>query len=154
MSSKQSQKGTRFEYLIRDKLTEATGVKWERAPSSGAGAIKGDLFCPTAFYHYCFECKSYADSVIQENLLTAKSNNFYSWWKQCVLQAQAMQKKPALVFKKDRGKHFIAVLEDIPELNRITINTELDGHYVDATIYLFDDWLEFMKEKICTVFSN
>lgn len=142
MSSKQSQKGARFEYLVRDMLTEKTGVRWERAPLSGAGALKGDLYCPTNHYLYCFECKSYADTVIQENLLTAKSNNLYSWWNQCATAAQAMNRHPALVFKKDRGKPMIAVTENIGNLNKISLTSDLGETYVDVHIYLFEDWLK------------
>ncbi len=141
MSSSQSQKGTRFEYLIRDKLKEKTGVAWERVPMSGAGTMKGDLYCPTNHYYYCFECKSFADTVIQENLLTAKSNNLYSWWDQAAREAQQMNRKPALVFKKDRGKPLIAVAEEIKGLNRFSLVSNLGNTYVDVTIYLFDDWL-------------
>lgn len=141
MSSRQSQKGARFEYAVRDLLTARTGVEWARAPSSGSGTIKGDLFCPTAFYYHCFECKSYKDSVIQENLLTAKSNNLVSWWKQAVVQADHMRKIPAVVFKRDRGKTFIAIMEDIPELSCVAVRTE----HMDVHIYLFEEWLEHKK---------
>lgn len=141
MSSKQSQKGSRFEYKIRDMLTEKTGVEWARAPSSGSGIIKGDLFCPYNHYFYCFECKSYKDSVIQENLLTAKSNNIYAWWEQCLAQAEKMKKKPGLVFKKDRGKPFIAVQEQEKSLFGIHLHTEWGEMY----IYPFEYWLEFKR---------
>lgn len=149
MSSKQSQKGSRFEHLVRDMLTEKTGVRWERTPMSGAGAMKGDLYCPTTHYYYCFECKSFADSVIMENLLTAKSNNFYGWWDQCTREAAAMNRNPALVFKKDRGKPLIAVVEDIPGINKFKLESDLGDTYVDVCIYLFEDWLrETPVEKI------
>lgn len=142
MSSKQSQKGSRFEYKIRDMLTEKTGVKWDRVPMSGAGSMKGDLYCLTNHYYYCFECKSFKDTVIQENLLSAKSNNFYGWWEQTVREADEMNRKPALVFKKDRGKPLIAVVEEIPDLNRFSLTSDLGDTYVDVFIYLFADWLE------------
>lgn len=142
MTNKSAAKGSRFEYAIRDKLKEKTGVAWERVPMSGAGTMKGDLYCPTNHYYYCFECKSFADSVIQENLLTAKSNNFYSWWDQATREAQQMNRKPALVFKKDRGKPLIAVVEEIKGLNRFSLSSNLGETYVDVYIYLFDDWLD------------
>lgn len=141
MSSKQSQKGSRFELICRDLLTQKTGVRWERAPLSGAGALKGDLYCPTRHYYYCFECKSFADTVIQENLLTAKSNNFYMWWDQTTREAQQMQRKPALLFKKDRGKPMIAVPEKIEGLNSLQLTSDLGDTFVDVWIYLFEDWL-------------
>lgn len=141
MSSKQSQKGSRFEYKIRDMLTEKTGEKWERVPMSGAGAMKGDLYCPTNFYYHCFECKSFKDTVIQENLLSAKSNNLYAWWEQCTREAKQMKKKPALVFKKDRGKPLIMV-EDKKELNHIKLVSSLGGTNIIGYIYLFEEWLQ------------
>lgn len=141
MSSKQSQKGSRFEYKIRDMLTDKTGVKWDRVPMSGAGAMKGDLYCLTNHYFYCIECKSFKDSVIMENLLSAKSNNLYMWWEQCTREAEVMRRQPALVFKKDRGKPLIAVAEDLPELNALSLRSDLGETYVDVSIYLFEEWL-------------
>ena len=141
MSSKQSQKGSRFEYLIRDMLSAKCGVKWDRVPMSGAGAMKGDLYCLTNHYFHCFECKSYADTVIKENLLSAKSNNFYPWWEQCTREAETMRREPGLIFKMDRGKPMIAVVEDIPELNSLAISSSLGETFVDVHIYLFEEWL-------------
>lgn len=141
MASKQSQKGSRFEYKIRDLLTEKTGVKWDRVPMSGAGSMKGDLYCLTNHYYYCIECKSFKDTVIQENLLNAKSNNFYSWWDQATREAQEMNRKPALVFKKDRGKPLIAVAEELENINRFSLVSDLGDTYVDVNIYLFEEWL-------------
>lgn len=142
MANKNAAKGTRFEYIVRDKLTKKTGVQWDRVPMSGAGSMKGDLYCKSNHYFYCIECKSFKDSVIQENLLNAKSNNLYSWWAQTAREAREMNRKPALVFKKDRGKHLIAVMEEIPELNRFSLTSDLGEEYVDVNIYLFDEWLE------------
>lgn len=142
MANASAAKGSRMEYLIRDLLSEKTGVKWERVPMSGAGTMKGDLYCPTNHYLYCFECKSFADSVIAENLLTAKSNNFYSWWDQATREAAQMNRKAALVFKKDRGKPLIAVVEDLPNINKFSLVSSLGETYVDVNIYLFEDWLE------------
>ena len=141
MANKNAEKGTRFEYLIRDKLSKKTGVAWDRVPQSGAGTMKGDLYCKSNHYFYCIECKSFKDSVIQENLLNAKSNNLYMWWAQAVREAKEMNRKPALVFKKDRGKHLIAVVEEIPELNRLSLTSSLGSEFVDVCIYLFDEWL-------------
>ncbi len=140
MSSKQAQKGSRFEYKIRDMLREKTGTQWERTPLSGGGTLKGDLYCVNANYYYCFECKSFADSVIMENLLTAKSNNLFSWWEQCVREAKQMNRTPALVFKKDRGKPLIAVEEELA-INYLHIASDLGEEYVNVFIYPFELWL-------------
>lgn len=142
MGSKQSAKGSRFEYKIRDMLTEKTGVKWDRVPMSGAGSMKGDLYCLTNHYFYCIECKSFKDTVIQENLLTAKSNNIYGWWEQAAREAEQMNRKAALVFKKDRGKPLIAVEEHIDMLPHIKIdNFNMNNIY----IYPFEDWLDIKE---------
>ena len=144
-TNRSAAKGTRFEYTIRDKLTAKTGVAWDRVPMSGAGAMKGDLYCKSNHYYYCIECKSFKDSVIQENLLSAKSNNIFSRWAQTMREAKEMNRKPALIFKKDRGKHLIAVLEVIPELNRISLVSDLGEAFMDVSIYLFDEWLDYMS---------
>ena len=40
-------KGARGEYLVRDMLREATGLKFERVPASGAlEYLKGDIYVP------------------------------------------------------------------------------------------------------------
>lgn len=141
MGSKQSAKGSRLEYKVRDLLTDKTGVKWERVPMSGAGAMKGDVYCLKAHYYHCFECKSYKDSAIQDNLLTAKSNNIYSWWEQAVREAGEMEKIPAIVFKKDRGKLFIGIAELVNGLPHIKISS----FGVEIYLYLFEDWLAEKK---------
>jgi hypothetical protein len=141
MSSAQSQKGSRFEYAIRDLLTEKTGVKWDRVPLSGGGSMKGDLYCLTNHYYHCFELKSFKDTVIQENLLSAKSNNIYGWWDQCVREAKQMNRIPALVFKKDRGKPLILIEESVPDLNFMQLKSSLGDTEISGSIYLFTEWL-------------
>jgi hypothetical protein len=108
--------------------------------------MKGDLYCVNANYTYCFECKSFADSVIMENLLSAKSNNIYGWWEQCVREAKQMNRVPALVFKKDRGKPLIAVEEEHP-INTLKLTSTLGDEFVDFNIYLFEEWLEVKDAK-------
>jgi Holliday junction resolvase len=145
VSSTQSQKGSRFEYKIRDMLSEKTGVKWDRVPQSGGGVIKGDLFCVANHYFHCIECKSFKDTVIQENLLTAKSNNIYMWWEQTTREAKQMNRVPALVFKKDRAKPLIMIEEKIEGLTFMFLNSDLGPTSVKAYIYLFEDWLANKK---------
>jgi hypothetical protein len=142
VSSAQSQKGSRFEYLIRDMLTEKTGVKWDRVPLSGGGSMKGDLYCLTNHYYHCFELKSFKDTVIQENLLSAKSNNIFGWWDQCVREAKQMNRVPALVFKKDRGKPLILIEETVPGINSFCLNSDLGDTPISGSMYLFTEWLD------------
>lgn len=122
-------------------LTARCGVNWARVPLSGAGPMKGDLYCPTNHYFHCIECKSFKDSVIMENLLTAKSNNLYSWWAQCVREAETMKRIPALVFKKDRGTPLIAIEETVKGLTSLTLDSNLGEAPMSVSIYVFEQWL-------------
>lgn len=65
----------------------------------------------------------------------------FMWWDQCVREAETMSRTPALIFKKDRGKPLIAVVEDIPELNCFSIRSDLGDTFMDVNIFLFEDWL-------------
>ena len=78
---------------------------------------------------------------MQENILSAKSNNLYGWWDQTTREAEQMKRKPALVFKKDRGKPIIMVEEIIETLTRFTLNSNLGETPINASLYLFEDWL-------------
>lgn len=148
LASKSSQKGSRFEYKVRDILREFTGCDWDRSPMSGAGKIKGDLYCANNQYFYCFECKSYADSPIQDNLLTAKSNNLYDWWEQAEREAKQANRKPAVVFKKDRGKILVAVPEYHTLPNYLKLKTDLiPGEETSLYIYEFEEWLKAVGKK-------
>ena len=53
-------KGARGEYLVRDMLRSASGLQFERVPSSGAlSYLKGDLYVPDAKNLFCIEVKNY-----------------------------------------------------------------------------------------------
>ena len=70
-------KGARGEYLVRDMLRDATGLKFERVPSSGAlEYLKGDLYVPNQRNYYCIEVKNYKDSPLSDKVFTQpKTNN-------------------------------------------------------------------------------
>ena len=93
-------KGARGEYLVRDMLREATGLKFERVPASGAlEYLKGDIYVPNNKNLYCIEVKNYADSPLTDKIFTAsKTNNLIRWWKKVVQQAYNGEQKPLLFF--------------------------------------------------------
>ena len=135
-------KGAKFELEIRDKLRTLTGYSWERAPASGALSaklgMKGDIILPAisgALSLYAIECKSYAEDAISSNLLYKAKQTFDDWWAQTTREACQMKAKPMLVFKKDRGKHMLAIDEEIPGLSYLHINKGTTNCYV----YLFDE---------------
>lgn len=135
-------KGARGEYLVRDMLRDATGLKFERVPSSGAlEYLKGDLYVPNQRNYYCIEVKNYKDSPLSDKVFTQpKTNNLVKWWKKIVIQAIGGNQKPLLFFKYDRSKVFV-VTEQKPE-NTIEY---LFIRFLDCYVLLAEDWLKHEK---------
>ena len=135
-------KGARGEYLVRDMLRDATGLKFERVPSSGAlEYLKGDLYVPNQRNYYCIEVKNYKDSPLSDKVFTQpKTNNLVKWWKKIVIQAIGGDKKPLLFFKYDRSKVFV-VTGQKPE-NTIEY---LFIRFLDCYVLLAEDWLKHEK---------
>ena len=135
-------KGARGEYLVRDMLRDATGLKFERVPSSGAlEYLKGDLYVPNQRNYYCIEVKNYKDSPLSDKVFTQpKTNNLVKWWKKIVIQAIGGDQKPLLFFKYDRSKVF--VVTDKKPQNTIEY---LFIRFLDCYVLLAEDWLKHEK---------
>ncbi len=142
-------KGARGEYLVRDMLRDATGLKFERVPSSGAlEYLKGDLYVPNQRNYYCIEVKNYKDSPLSDKVFTQpKTNNLVKWWKKIVIQAIGGNQKPLLFFKYDRSKVFV-VTEQKPE-NTIEY---LFIRFLDCYVLLAEDWLKHEKVEFISGF--
>ena len=132
-------KGARGEYLVRDMLREATGLKFERVPASGAlEYLKGDLYVPNQRNFYCIEVKNYKDSPLTDKIFTArKTNNLIKWWRKIVVQAEGGDQKPLLFFKYDRSKVFVVTAEKPTQSDEY-----LYVGFLDCYILLAEDWLE------------
>ena len=109
-------KGAEGERQVRDLLKKHTQLGFQRVPMSGAlEFLKGDIFLPNMHNNYCIEVKFYKDSHFNDKILTAlKSNVFIRWWDQTIEQAKKAGAKPALFFKYNRSKIFVAQ-RDEPE---------------------------------------
>ena len=109
-------KGAEGERQVRDLLKKHTQLGFQRVPMSGAlDFLKGDIFLPNMHNNYCIEVKFYKDSHFNDKILTAlKSNIFIRWWDQTIEQAKKAGAKPALFFKYNRSKIFVAQ-RDKPE---------------------------------------
>ena len=109
-------KGAEGERQVRDLLKKHTQLGFQRVPMSGAlDFLKGDIFLPNMHNNYCIEVKFYKDSHFNDKILTAlKSNVFIKWWDQTIEQAKKAGAKPALFFKYNRSKIFVAQ-RDKPE---------------------------------------
>ena len=137
-------KGARGEYLVRDMLREATGLKFERVPASGAlEYLKGDIYVPNNKNIYCIEVKNYADSPLTDKIFTAtKTNNLIRWWKKVVQQAYNGEQKPLLFFKYNRSKVFV--------VTEVEPSNKTDYMYISflkCYICLADEWLEIEQPK-------
>lgn len=137
-------KGARGEYLVRDMLREATGLKFERVPASGAlEYLKGDIYVPNNKNLYCIEVKNYADSPLTDKIFTAtKTNNLIRWWKKVVQQAYNGEQKPLLFFKYNRSKVFV--------VTEVEPSNKTDYMYISflkCYICLADEWLEVEQPK-------
>lgn len=134
-------KGARGEYLVRDMLREATGLKFERVPSSGALAyLKGDLYVPDRKNLFCIEVKNYEKSPLNDKVFTNKTNYLVQWWEKIVKQAELKMQQPLLFFKYSRSKVFVVTRILPKESNFMFIS------WLDCYVLLAEDWLK--NEKV------
>ena len=131
-------KGAEGERQVRDLLRKHTELEFQRVPMSGAlDFMKGDIFLPNMHNNYCIEVKFYKDSHFSDKVLTAKKSNvFIQWWNQTIEQAKKAGAKPALFFKYNRSKIFVAQ-KDKPENGLDYMYVSFLGCYVS----LAQDWL-------------
>ena len=131
-------KGAEGERQVRDLLKKHTSLGFQRVPMSGAlDFLKGDIFLPNMHNNYCIEVKFYKDSHFNDKILTAlKSNMFIRWWDQTLEQAKKAGAKPALFFKYNRSKIFVAQ-KDEPEngLNYMYVS------HLGCYVSLAHEWL-------------
>ena len=135
-------KGAEGERQVRDLLRKHTELEFQRVPMSGAlDFMKGDIFLPNMHNNYCIEVKFYKDSHFSDKVLTAKKSNvFIQWWNQTIEQAKKAGAKPALFFKYNRYKIFVAQ-KDKPENGLDYMYVSFLGCYVS----LAQDWLILEK---------
>jgi len=133
-------KGQRGEYLVRDMLRDASGLQFERVPSSGALAyLKGDLYIPDANNAFCIEVKNYEKSPLSDKVFTNKTNYLLIWWEKIVKQAELKLQQPLLFFKYSRSKVFV-VTNIKPE------NTKyMHISWLECYVCLAEEWLENEK---------
>jgi Holliday junction resolvase len=133
-------KGQRGEYLVRDMLRDASGLQFERVPSSGALAyLKGDLYIPDANNAFCIEVKNYEKSPLSDKVFTNKTNYLLIWWEKIVKQAELKLQQPLLFFKYSRSKVFVAT-------NIKPENTKyMHISWLDCYVCLAEEWLENEK---------
>lgn len=151
-ANKSKAKGSAFELKIAKLLTQHYKIEFKRVPMSGALAFfKGDIFSPKQFttFEYVIECKHYK-AVNFNSLLTAKSNDMYSWWEQTQRETKQMNdyydtnKDPLLIFRWDRSKDFVVWNNDINIKNQMTIQS-FDNEF---KIGLLSEWLNESQKPV------
>jgi len=134
-------KGARGEYLVRDMLRDASGLQFERVPSSGAlSYLKGDLYVPDEKNLFCIEVKNYEKSPFTDKIFTNKTNYLLQWWEKIVKQAELKLQQPLLFFKYSRSKVFVVTTLK-PENTRYTYVS-----WLDCYIMIAEEWLD--QEKV------
>lgn len=135
--NKSKAKGAKAEVEVRDILKANSGLPFQRVPLSGSiKFLKGDIYIPNKDNVYCIEVKHYKEEQINSTIITSKESQFEKWWNQAVREAKTMENSPLLIFRKDRGKYFVAGY-GISKSNHKCIYIE----HLDVDILLLDDWL-------------
>ncbi len=137
-------KGARGEYLVRDMLRNASGLQFERVPSSGAlSYLKGDLYVPDERNLFCIEVKNYAKSPLTDKVFTNKTNYLLQWWEKIVRQAALKTQQPLLFFKYSRSKVFVVTTLK-PENARYMYVSWLVSYILVAEEWLKQEALEWI----------
>jgi Holliday junction resolvase len=131
-------KGSRGEYLVRDMLRDASGLVFERVPSSGAlSYLKGDLFVPHEDNRFCIEVKNYEESPLNDKIFTNKSNYIVKWWEKLLQQAAHGEQEPLLLFKYNRSQVFV-----VTEIKPFKTEKYMYISWLNCYVLLAKDWLE------------
>ncbi len=137
-------KGARGEYLVRDMLRNASGLQFERVPSSGAlSYLKGDLYVPDERNLFCIEVKNYEKSPLTDKVFTNKTNYLLQWWEKIVRQAALKTQQPLLFFKYSRSKVFVVTTLK-PENARYMYVSWLECYILVAEEWLKQEELEWI----------
>lgn len=157
MASKSKNKGSRFEYAIRDMFNKVFDSK-EFARTPGSGAIMGrsnfakrsgmsdaakdtlsaDLICP-AWFPYSIEAKNYADKPSYTAMLSNSDSTLDGWLAEALFDAINFNKIPMLFFNTTRKGSYVAV-------------PELIGRQLEVDNYM--RYREFMIVPMATIEKN
>lgn len=146
MANRSKAKGSAYEAKIRNLLNvEFSNIRFERVPLSGSiEYLKGDIWTPhdTAAWPWCIEAKHYAD-LEWNNLLTSKTTDILSFWRQATREAEVMKKRPLLIFRWNRSKDFAAFNDDIQVVSYI----EVKSFDCNFKVCLLEDWIRAVKSQ-------
>lgn len=113
------QKGARAERALVKMFEQWWGGSFARTPGSGSFATRnkgqdynaqGDIVTADPHFPFCVESK-HQEGWTLDQLLTAPSCKFYSWWEQTVSETPP-DRLPLLLFTKNRAPWFLAMREE------------------------------------------
>jgi len=114
MGKKSRDKGANFERAIAKHLREWLGDEWEvkRNPTDRqkgkTGAGEFEIVGPFDF-PYAIECKAHESFEYSQLFKVPVSGPFISFWSQAKRQAEAAEKAPLLIFKRNNGPVLAAI---------------------------------------------
>lgn len=109
-------KGDTYERKIAKKMTEWTGLKFERVPASGGlhwkedNRVYGDIVCNVEDFPFVIELKC-RESWNMDSLING-SKEVEKWWKQVTADATATGKEPMVIFTRNRQPDYLMLKVD------------------------------------------
>ena len=146
MANKSKIKGSIYEAKIAKYLSTELKKDFKRVPLSGSiEYLKGDIWLPTdtAGWPYTLECKHHKD-IQWNNLLTSKTTDLLSFWRQTVREAETMNKKPLLIFRWNRSKDFAAFDDNLEVAHYVEVKS-FGSHF---KVTKLDTWIEAYKANM------
>lgn len=111
MATNSKRKGNSYELKIAKKMTEWTGLKFERVPASGGlhwkqdNRVYGDIVCNMPDFPFVIEAKC-RESWNMDSLING-SKEVEKWWKQVTADAEATGKQPVVIFTRNRQPDYM-----------------------------------------------
>lgn len=161
-------KGNRAEREVAALLSDWTGKKFSRTPSSGGlqwknTHVKGDIVCTEEghLFPFCVEVKFNQEINFEELLVGSKKEpKILKFWDQCTRDAKLANKVPALFFRYNNlPKDFYFIILHTEHYKKIRMDQMLEGYGQDLfhintkeyklTLITTNTFFEFGYKKIC-----
>ena len=159
IGKKSKRKGKKYEARIAFILSEFTGMKFRRVPSSGGfnktggqvileNVFSGDVICEDRAFAFSVEAKNRKDISLTALLKNPKTASLTRYWKQCVDDSKASNLKPLMFFKPNVNDDWaclpidVAISLGLAESNHLKVEVFKD---IELPNMFIVDWHEFIK---------
>lgn len=148
MATNSKRKGNSYELKIAKKMTEWTGLKFERVPASGGlhwaadNRVYGDIVCNVPDFPFVIEVKC-RESWNMDSLING-SKEVEKWWKQVTADAEATGKQPMVIFTRNRQPDYVMLkVRDYHYQRKLILTGIREGFFMN--ILINEDELIVMK---------